>query len=209
MSNGNWQLKGHWIKNCNCAYGCPCDFNARPTNEECTGMAGLEIVEGHHGDVKLDGLRIAVTYHFPGALHEGNGTMQAFVDERADEAQRNALLTIMSGQESDEGTLFHIFSLIVTNHLKPQFVPIEFTYDKDGRNARMVVPGAFETTSQPIKNPVTGDDHSIQVVMPNGFEHKEGEIAAARTIGTGEIKFDIESGHSTLADVIHTPAGIA
>ena len=105
--------------------------------------------------------------------------------------------------------MFHILSLIVANHLTPQFVPIEFTDDKDGRNARMVVPGAFETTSQPIKNPITGDDHSIQVMMPNGFEHKEGEIAAARTIGTGEIKFDIKSGHSTLADVTHTPASLA
>ena len=43
-------------------------------------MAGLEIVEDHHGDIKLDGLCVAVTYHFPGPLHEGNGTMLAFID---------------------------------------------------------------------------------------------------------------------------------
>ncbi|MDJ0947909.1 MAG: DUF1326 domain-containing protein [Alphaproteobacteria bacterium] len=209
MAGAQWRLKGRWLKNCNCNYGCPCDFNAPPSQGECTGMAGMEIEEGHYGDVDLSGLRFAVTYHFPGPLHEGNGTMQAFVDERASEAQRNGLLTIMSGRESAEGTMFHIYSLIVEKHLTPQFVPIEFSFDKDGRRAQMVVPGALETTSAPIRNPVTGADHRIQVHMPEGFEHHEAEIASARTVGSGGIAFDIADGHSTLAHVEHTPDGVA
>ena len=79
MSHVNWRMKGRYIKNCNCAYGCPCDFNARPTQGPCEGMAGMRIDEGHFGDVKLDGLHWAANYHWPGPLHEGNGTMQAFM----------------------------------------------------------------------------------------------------------------------------------
>ena len=40
-----WRLKGDWIKNCNFAFGCPCDFNARPTNGNCTGLVGMHITE--------------------------------------------------------------------------------------------------------------------------------------------------------------------
>ena len=47
-----WRLKGDWIKNCNCAFGCPCDFNARPTNGNCTGLVGMQITDGHFGDLR-------------------------------------------------------------------------------------------------------------------------------------------------------------
>ena len=208
MANTSWRMKGRYMKNCNCAYGCPCDFNSKPTYGPCEGMAGMHIDEGHFGDVKLDGLNWAVTYHWPGALHEGNGTLQAIIEERADEQQRQALLTILSGQEQDEGTFFHILSVIVSNMLEPLFLPIEFEFDLEGRTARMAVAGVFDTTSEPIKNPVSGENHRIRVVMPEGFEHREAEIAHAVTKGTGQIKFDISAGHSTLAIVEHTPSGV-
>ncbi len=36
-----WRLKGKWIKNCNCAAGCPCDFRAPPTHGGCEGMLAM------------------------------------------------------------------------------------------------------------------------------------------------------------------------
>ncbi len=207
MAKTDWRMKGKYVKNCNCAFGCPCDFNARPTQGHCEGMAGMHIDEGHFGDVRLAGLRWVATYHWPGALHEGNGTLQAIVDQRANEKQRQALLTILSGKEQEEGTFFHILSLIVSNMLEPQFLPIDFDFDLDGRTARVAVPGILETTSRPIKNPVTGDPHRIRVHMPEGFEYLEAEIAGATTRGTGAIKFDISEGHSSLAHMDYTPSG--
>ena len=56
-----------------------------------------------------------------GALHEGNGQGQPIIDERATPAQREALFAIMSGQNSAEGTLFNIFSLIVSKTHDPIF----------------------------------------------------------------------------------------
>ncbi len=208
MANVSWSMKGQHVKNCNCAFGCPCDFNAPPTHGPCEGMVGMHIEEGHFGDVRLDGLRWAATYHWPGPLHEGNGTLQVIIDERADEKQREALLTILSGQEQVEGTFFHILSLIVSNMLEPKSLPIDFDFDLNARTALVAVPGILETTSEPIKNPVTGAPHRIRVNMPEGFEYLEAEIASAMIKGTGDIKFDHASCHSSLAHVTLTESGL-
>lgn len=209
MGEMNWRLEGEWIKNCNCAFGCPCDFNARPTNGHCRGLLGMRIVKGHFRDVKLDGLSFFVTVHFPGALHEGNGESQPIIDERASPAQREALFAIMSGKNSAEGTLFHIFSLIVTRMHDPVFAPITFKFDKGARIAHVGVPNVLETDVEPIKNPVTGAPHRIKVVMPEGFEHIEGEVASATILSSGAIKFQTKGTHSTLAHVVQTPQGVA
>jgi len=205
----NWRLEGEWIKNCNCAFGCPCDFNARPTNGDCRGLLGMRIVKGNFRDVKLDGLSFFVTVHFPGALHEGNGEAQPIIDERASPAQREALFAIMSGKNSADGTLFHIFSLIVTRMHDPVFAPIAFKFDKDARIAHIGVPNVLETDVEPIKNPVTGAPHRIKIVMPEGFEHIEGEVASATIRSSGAIKFQTKGTHSTLAHVVQTPQGVA
>lgn len=208
MAHANWRLEGEWIKNCNCAFGCPCDFNARPTNGFCKGLVGMRVTKGSYEDVSLDGLSFFVTVDFPGALHEGNGQAQPIIDERATPAQREALFNILSGQNSAEGTLFNIFSLIVTKMHDPIFAPIAFEFDKKARTARVRIPGVLETEVEPIKNPVTGQPHRIQVVMPEGFEHLEGEVASANIRSSGAIKFQTQGTHSTLANVTQTPQGV-
>ena len=205
----NWRLEGEWLKNCSCAYGCPCDFNARPTQGWCKGLVAMDVTKGHFNDVKLDGVKFAVTVDFPGALHEGNGAMQPIVDERTTPAQREALFSIMGGKNSAEGTLFHIFSLIISRMHDPIFAPIRFSFDKQGRKARLEIPGVLETDVEPIKNPVTGADHRIQVNMPDGFEHRMAEVASANIRSKGALKFDVKGGHSSLATVVQTPQGVA
>ena len=209
MAHANWRLEGEWIKNCNCAYGCPCDFNAKPTNGECKGLLGMRIKKGSYENIRLDGLSFFVMVHFPGALHEGNGQAQPIIDERATAQQREALFAIMSGQNSAEGTLFHIFSLIVTKMHDPIFAPVSFEFDKAARTARIDIPGVLQTDVEPIKNPITGAPHRIQVVMPEGFEHIEGEIASSNIRSTGAIRFNTTASHSTLANVVQTPEGVA
>ncbi|SNT23092.1 hypothetical protein SAMN06265795_11820 [Noviherbaspirillum humi] len=208
MATIDWRLEGEWLKNCICAYGCPCDFNARPTHGKCEGFLGMRITRGHFGPTRLDGLGFFVTVHFPGALHEGNGQAQPIIDERASPEQREALFQIMSGKHSHEGTLFHIFSLITATLHPPVFAPIEFTFDQEARRARLHIPGVLESTVEPIRNPVTGAPHRIRVVMPEGFEHIEGEVASAAIDSSGAIRFTSRDSHSTLAHVTQTPEGV-
>jgi hypothetical protein len=209
MAAPDWRLDGEWIKNCNCAFGCPCDFNALPTHGSCKGMVAMRINKGHFEGTKLDGLVFAATVDFPGALHEGNGQLQPIIDERATPEQRQALFNIMSGKYSAEGTLFQILSLIVTKIHDPVFVPFEFSFDKSGRVARVVAKGVLETEVEPIKNPVSGAPHRIQVMMPEGFEHRAAEVASANIRSSAAIKFETNGTHSSLANVIQTPDGVA
>lgn len=209
MAASDWRLEGEWMKNCNCAFGCPCDFNAPPTQGYCKGLVAMRIAKGHFEGTRLDGLCFAITVDFPGALHEGNGTIQPIIDERATAEQRQALFDIFSGKHSAEGTLFQIVSLIVTKIHDPVFAPFEFSFDKDGRVARLVAGGVLETDVEPIKNPVTGTPHRIQVVMPEGFEHRAAEIASANIRSTGALPFETRGTHSSLATVVQTPDGVA
>ncbi|HEX9328092.1 MAG TPA: DUF1326 domain-containing protein, partial [Reyranella sp.] len=110
---------------------------------------------------------------------------------------------------SAEGTLFHIFTLIVSKMLDPIFAPIRFSFDMPGRRAKLSIPGVLESENEPIKNPVTGAPHHIQVNMPEGFEHRLGEICSSRIHSTGGVKFDVAQGHGTLATVVQTPQGVA
>lgn len=209
MARADWRLEGEWIKSCTCAWGCPCDFNAPPTHGECKGFLGMRIGKGHFEQIRLDGLSFFVTVRFPGPLHEGNGEAQPIVDQSATPEQRDALFQIMSGKHSAEGTLFHIFSLIVTKMHNPIFAPVEFSFDQDARTARVLIPDALESSTEPIKNPVTGLPHRIQVMMPEGFEHRLGEVASATIHSNADIPFDSDGSHSTLAHVVQTPEGVA
>lgn len=208
MAHANWRLEGEWLKNCTCAYGCPCDFNARPTQGHCKGFLGMRITKGHFESTSLDGVTFFAVVSFPGPLHEGNGQLQPIVDERASPAQREALFKIMSGQNSAEGTLFHICSLIVTKMHDPIFAPITLEFDEAARTARLVIPGVLETEVEPIKNPVTGAAHRVQIVTPEGFENRVGEVASCDIRSNGAIKFETRASHSTLAHVVQTPQGV-
>ena len=167
----------------------------------------MNILEGHFDEVPLSGLRWVVTYKWPGPLHEGNGTVQPFIDVRANDNQRQALLQIVSGQAG--GTLFEVFRSIISRVETPQFVPIAFEFDLQQRRARVAVDGALETVTEPIQSPVTGQPHRVQVCLPDGFEYKLAEIGnAAVNRGMGALTYDWPNSHSSLAEVEHTHEGL-
>ena len=90
--NDKWMIRGTQFANCNCEWGCPCQFSARSTNGFCEGLGVGHIEEGYFNDTKLDDLSWILIGKWPGEIAEGNGRMQAIIDESADGAQREALL---------------------------------------------------------------------------------------------------------------------
>ena len=169
-----WRIIGDETGTCNCAWGCPCQFNALPTHGRCEALLAVHIREGHYGTTRLDGLRYAAAYWWPGAVHEGNGIVQFAIDDRATPDQRTAILNITSGKEGC--TLFEVFSSVVSTVLAPIFVPIELSSDRDRRSAQVKVPGMGEFRVEPIRNPMTGEEHRALIRLPNGFEFKEAEM---------------------------------
>ena len=198
-----WEFKGRELVNCTCEYGCNCQFNGLPDKGHCYAVAGIQIDEGHHGDTRLDGLRIGAIFKWPGAVHEGNGEALAFVDERADQAQREALLRIMTGQDTDPfATMFAVYASTVTKMHEPVFTPIDFEVDVEGRRGRLSVPGYVEMQGEPIRNKVSGEESRGQIVLPNGFEYTVAEIgsASSRTTG-GPMRVDFGNSYGQFANL--------
>jgi hypothetical protein len=146
-----WEMKATEFANCNCIYAYPCHFNALPDKGFCEAVAGYQIDQRHFGDVRLDGLRAAAMWRWPGAVHEGNGSMQLIIDERADASQRAALVTILSGQETEDmATVWWVFGAMSPNKHSPLFHAIALDVDVDARRARLDIPGLATATGEPI-----------------------------------------------------------
>jgi len=60
-----WRVKATELANCNCAYGCPCQFNALPTHGDCRAAVAWQMEEGQFGAVRLDGLRTVMLVSWP------------------------------------------------------------------------------------------------------------------------------------------------
>lgn len=207
MATIDWRMQGIEFDACNCAWGCPCQFSARPSPGHCSGTLTMRIESGYFGQTKLDGLVWGLCAEWPGAIHEGNGRILVFVDESARPAQRNAIVDIAHGRHSAEGTLFHIFSAVCPTKLAPVFAPVEFTYDLEARTARVRVPGVFDIDGEPIRNPVTGEPQFPRLVLPGGFEFKEAEFASGSIKAAGPIPFTTEQTHAHFARIHHGPQG--
>lgn len=208
MAFVDWKIKTRRLSTCSCDYGCPCEFNARPSRVPCEGVEAFEIVEGHFGDVGLDGLKVAGVFRWPGPIHEGHGTYQAVIDERATSEQRDALFAILSGKEQEATTGFNIYLSTITNEPEPIFAPIEFSFDLEMRRARVEVPGVLEATIDPIRNPVTGNAHRALIRLPHGFEFREAEMGSSTFRATAALELDHASCYGFVTVVTYAPHGI-
>ncbi len=171
-----WSLEADFLQACNCDYGCPCEFSAPPTRGFCDGTGAWRVIRGRFDDVPLDGLTVAFAAHWPKAIHEGNGTLALFIDERANPAQRAALLTIWSGQAG--GLPFEILATTISKILDPVFSPVQFNLD--GRNSSVRVGNQLNIALEPIKNPVTGEPESVRVEHATGFIFKGAEAVSGK-----------------------------
>ena len=209
MTDVTWTIKGREFSNCNCDYGCPCQFNGRPTHGNCQAVVGIEIDEGHHGTTRLDGLKFAIVAKWPGAIHEGKGEVLSVLDERATPEQRQALMRIMSGQDTKPGaTIFQVFSAVIETFHKPLFARIDFDVDVDGRKASLNVPGTIEARGEPIRNPVSGEEHRARIELPEGFEFTVAEIGRGWSDTTGPVALHLRDSHAQFANLHMTESGV-
>ena len=208
MPGRNWTIEGQYVEYCSCDHGCPCETMADPTYGDCMGLVAFRIDKGACDGVPLDGLSFVGTFYFPRALHHGNGVFQPILDQRADDAQRDALFYILSGQDQPVGTMFQIFSVIIETIKDPIFADIEFDWDLDRRTARVAVPGVLKARSEPIRNPVTDKEERSILVLPQGWVFHEAENASGVAKSTGTIKFDLSRRHSSLANIAWNQNGL-
>ncbi|KWC14619.1 hypothetical protein WL48_06235 [Burkholderia ubonensis] len=195
-----WEIQGTELMNCNCSYGCPCQFSAPPTNGFCEAMGAISIGSGRYGDVRLDGVNLAVVFQWPGPIHEGKGKCQPIVNERASPAQRDAVLKIMTGQDTEPfATMFSVFASTLEHAFDPIFAKIDFDVDVDARRGRIHVEGVFDVVGEPIRNPVTGAEHRARIDLPHGFEYELAEIGSGTSRSRGNIALDLKDTYAQFA----------
>lgn len=181
-----WELRARELANCTCEYGCNCQFGGTPDKGHCHAVFGFIIDEGHHGDVRLDGLTAAGVFKWPGPIHEGNGEGTAYIDERADGRQREALLKIMTGEDTAPfATMFAVFASTMSRMHPPAFAPIDIAIDVDARIGHVAVDQRLRMTARPIRSLVDGAPVRAQIALPEGFEYELAEV------GSGTSRADI------------------
>jgi hypothetical protein len=200
-SNGSpsWRMVGDEVGNCNCDWGCPCQFDALPTHGNCMAMIAYQISEGSFGDTSLDGVSFAELVWWPGAIHEGNGTRQTIVDESATPEQRKAIEELVLGKHG--GPYFEIFASVMSKELDTAYAPIEVDADREARTGSVRIGDLAESTIEPIKNPVTGDPHRVRIDLPDGFEYRRAEIGntvRARVSAEEPLSFTLENTYAQL-----------
>ncbi|MFN3624939.1 MAG: DUF1326 domain-containing protein [Hyphomicrobium sp.] len=206
----HWEIEGTEFANCNCAFGCPCQFNALPTHGHCFGLGAFAIKSGHYGDVRLDGLKSISIFRWPGAVHEGRGESLLIIDKSADAAQRHALQRILSGEDTEPGkTVWNVFASTMERVYEPLFEQIELSIDVDARRASVAVGnGLIEMSAEPIRNPVTGEEHRARIDLPDGFEYTLAEMGSGSSRVSGPISFDLAGTYAQLARIHLNQSGI-
>lgn len=178
-------MEGTVLVACNCDYGCPCNYNARPSTGSCEGGWLWLIERGERDGVSLEGLGCAVYSKWPGAIHEGGGNAVAFIDDRADDGQHDQLATLLRGEDGGPWSIF-----INTYALEePKAVPFEVSLDEHRSTAS--IPDVLQLEMEPIHNPVTGVEVHPGTVLPQGLVFKEGYYATSSVFTlAGDVAFD-------------------
>jgi len=96
----SWTIEGDYMETCNCLLLCPCissNMQAEPTEKDCKAALAMRITKGEKDGIKLDGLSFVVLLHSPGPMIAGNIKVGLIIDEKANDAQAQAIQAIASG----------------------------------------------------------------------------------------------------------------
>jgi hypothetical protein len=147
----SWHIAADYFENCNCKVACPCTISpnppltSQPTEGACEVAFAFHINDGSFGAVSLNSLNAAMIARTPGPMANGNWAVALYIDERADEQQRQALQTIFSG--SAGGPLSALAPLISTM-LGAKVVPI--TFNVSGKRRSVEIPNIMHMAVNPL-----------------------------------------------------------
>lgn len=196
----SWRIKAHNLETCNCNHGCGCQFAGFPDHGSCEAILGYETIEGHYGDVDLEGVKFVLAAKWPKAIHEGNGKAILFVDEASSAAQTEAIVKIITGQEG--GMPWEALAATLTEFEGPVLKPIELTVD--GNRSRFRISETLEVNMTPLMNPVSGEEQDVHIVYPKGgFIWNDGAVYTTETmrIDYGGLNYEYPGKFSVLAIV--------
>jgi len=195
-----WTIRGTQFANCNCAWGCPCQFNSPTTHGHCEAIEAGHIEEGKFNSTRLDGLSYALLVQWPGEIADGNGREQVIIDERANPAQREALRKIFYGESTAPGaTHFNVFNSTMSEVLDPVYAPIQIEIDVATRRMSLDIPNLGRSRAHAIVDPHSGQEFQASFRLPNGFQLTDAEVGSGSTDVKAGIELHLSDSHAHFA----------
>ncbi|MGZ8219102.1 DUF1326 domain-containing protein [Methylomagnum sp.] len=147
-----WHLEGDYFEACNCETACPCIWFKPPSEGECKLLVAWHVERGRSDGVVLDGLNVALACFAPGNMKDGHWQAALYVDERADEAQTDALVRIFAGQAGGHPA---VLASLVTEVLGVKKVPM--TYEILGQERKLTLADVGEMQVRAIEGIAGGE----------------------------------------------------
>lgn len=196
----DWWWKADYFETCNCAYGCPCNLTMIPTDGTCQAIHAWRIKEGAYGRVWLDGRVIALIVRWSNPIHYGNGEAVVYIDEQADQLQREALAKIGTGQAGPGGP-FEIFSTTYSEPAKVVYGPIQIS--RYSKKATLRLGNIASADFEPIISDMDKAEANAHMVLPGGFIWKVDEIINTKIceVNVEGLSFRHENSSAFLSEV--------
>jgi hypothetical protein len=189
-----WTASGDFFDVCKCNIACPCTYAQAPTYGDCEAVLAYHIKNGYYGETSLDGLNVLALSYFKGNLWAGEtkASIAAYIDERADQQQREALQMIFTGRA---GGFMAEFAKLIEDVRGMNFAPIKFEVADDLSYWSAEIPGKVIAKAEALSGPMTPPGKRVQTFNAPGSEVGPGTVATwgkATTdeVNTPEIRFE-------------------
>jgi hypothetical protein len=182
-----WRLTGDWFDLCQCRVPCGCSFAQAPDEGRCDGILAWHLRQGNYGEVALDGLNVAAVGSFEGNIWAGEAkpAMGFFIDERADDSQRQALLTIFGGEA---GGWPAGFAQLIDEVRGFEYAPIEIEIADDLSRWSVEIPDSARGSAEGLTGPTNPDGAPVQLHNAPGAEVGPGQVATWATAKENEVE---------------------
>lgn len=192
-----WKMKLRLLESCSCAQVCPCILGpAKPDQEWCSGVFGMEVTEGNAEGVDLSGAKLVMHFELPGDFVGGIDKAKLYFDPSVSDTQRAQLDAIFHGEK---GGLWGGMREAIKEWLPSSEARITF----GGPDAPGVT---VEGAGQVVLQPITAEDGTATVLSDapiiRGFGMKSVQLAQAQ--GTAFSDPDLRSWESLGAGSVVT-----
>tara|TARA_R110002073_G_scaffold333713_1_gene521768 strand:- start:1081 stop:1689 length:609 start_codon:yes stop_codon:yes gene_type:complete len=151
----DWNLQGGYFETCNCVTACPCVWLQPPSEGNCKLLVAWHIGSGHLNGQVLDGLNVALACYSSGHMKDGNWQAALYVDERASDAQFDAITQIFSGQQGGHPAILMSFVSEVLGIKK-----VKIDYQEQSNKRQLNIPEIAQAEIESIKG-IKGSEATI------------------------------------------------
>ena len=171
-----WMVNGMEFGNCNCAWGCPCQFSAPSTHGFCEAIVSGHVMEGHFNETSLNGLNWVLLVQWPGEIAAGNGKQQAIIDERADPANARRYGRSFTASPPHRAPRISLSTTARCPRSSIRCSHRSSLHRRRGQEGEGQRSGPGRGRGHPMISPFSGEPARARIHLPDGFEYTYAEV---------------------------------